>query len=42
VNNLVGIHYPERYRWLRENYQPVGHIAYSHLVYDLGRVRHPR
>jgi len=35
VNHLVGIFYPEKYRWLRENFEPVDHIAYSYLVYDI-------
>jgi hypothetical protein len=33
ANDLVGIHDPERYRWLRERVRPVGHIAYAHLVF---------
>lgn len=24
---------PEAYRWLRENFEPVGHIAYCYLIY---------
>jgi hypothetical protein len=35
VNNLVGIHAPDRYKWLRENYEPVDHIAYSYLVFEI-------
>lgn len=35
VNNLVGIHDPERYRWLRENYKPVDHIGYSYLIFEI-------
>jgi hypothetical protein len=35
VNNLVGIHAPERYQWLREGYEPVDHIAYSYLVFEI-------
>ena len=37
VNELVGITAtgPERYRWLRENFEPVDHIGYSYLVYDV-------
>ncbi|MDD4909210.1 MAG: glycosyltransferase family 39 protein [Candidatus Omnitrophica bacterium] len=35
INSLVGITQdPQKYRWLRENYEPVGHIAYSWLIYD--------
>ncbi|MGD9403372.1 MAG: glycosyltransferase family 39 protein [bacterium] len=39
VNNLVGTRDPERFRWLRENYEPVGHIAYSYLVFEVGTKR---
>lgn len=36
VNALVGINRsPEEYRWLREHFTPVDHIAYSILVYDV-------
>ena len=35
VNHLVGVYKPERYRWLREHFEPVGHIAYSYLVYEI-------
>ena len=36
VNALVGVNRnPEEYRWLREHFTPVGHIAYSFLVYDI-------
>jgi hypothetical protein len=33
ANDLVGLHRPERYRWLRERLRPVEHIAYAHLVF---------
>jgi hypothetical protein len=33
ANGLVGIFVPERFRWLREGFEPVGHVAYSHLLY---------
>jgi 4-amino-4-deoxy-L-arabinose transferase-like glycosyltransferase len=33
ANDLVGIHDPEKYRWLRESFRPVGHVAYSHLLF---------
>lgn len=33
VNGLVGIFEPERFRWLREGFEPVRHVAYSHLLY---------
>ena len=37
VNDLVGIRdtSPERYRWLRENFEPVEHVACSYLVYEI-------
>ena len=36
VNALVGVNRnPEEYRWLREHFTPVDHIAYSYLVYDV-------
>lgn len=35
ANQLVGIFDPERYRWLRENFAPVGHVAYSHLLFEV-------
>jgi hypothetical protein len=36
VNALVGVNRdPEEYRWLREHFVPVDHIAYSFLVYDV-------
>jgi hypothetical protein len=35
VNDLVGIGHPQRYKWLRERYKPVGHIAYAYLVFEI-------
>lgn len=35
ANHLVGMYDPEQYRWLREKYQPVDHIAYSWLIFDI-------
>lgn len=36
VNALVGVNRnPDEYRWLREHFSPVDHIAYSFLVYDV-------
>ena len=35
VNRLTGVFLPERYRWLRENFEPSGHVAYCWLVYDV-------
>jgi hypothetical protein len=43
VNALVGVNRnPEEYRWLREHFIPIDHIAYSFLVYDIPRERLPR
>jgi hypothetical protein len=33
ANDLVGILDPERYRWLREGFRPVAHVAYAHLLF---------
>lgn len=33
ANKLVGVHEPERYRWLRENFRPERHLGYSHLLF---------
>ena len=33
ANDLVGILDPERYRWLREGFTPLGHVAYAHLLF---------
>jgi hypothetical protein len=33
ANQLVGIFGTERYRWLRENFRPVDHVAYGHLLF---------
>ena len=35
ANWLVGVFAPEKFRWLRENFEPDGHIAYSYLVYRI-------
>jgi len=35
VNRLVGVFSPEKYRWLRENFEPGDHIAYSYLIYEV-------
>jgi hypothetical protein len=38
VNALVGVNRsPEEYKWLREHFAPVDHIAYSFLVYDVAK-----
>lgn len=36
VNRLTGVlGGPERYAWLRENFEPVGHMAYAYLIYEI-------
>ncbi len=35
VNLLTGVFQPERYRWLRENFEPVGSVAHTYLVYEI-------
>ena len=35
ANELVGIFKPEKYKWLRDNFRPVGHIAYSYLIFNV-------
>jgi Dolichyl-phosphate-mannose-protein mannosyltransferase len=43
VNALVGVNRdPEEYRWLREHFEPVDHIAYSFLVYDVPKEMLPQ
>jgi len=43
VNALVGLNWnPEEYRWLREHFTPVDHIAYSNLVYDVPKEMLPQ
>jgi hypothetical protein len=38
VNSLVGVSAPrERFAWLRDRFQPVDHIGYSWLIYDIPR-----
>jgi 4-amino-4-deoxy-L-arabinose transferase-like glycosyltransferase len=39
ATRLQGIFDRETYRILREEYDPVGHVGYAYLVYDLGRKR---
>jgi hypothetical protein len=41
ANQLVGVYDPERYRWLRENFEPIGHVAYSHLLFHVPPDRLP-
>jgi hypothetical protein len=43
VNALVGVNRsPEEYRWLREHFTPVDHIAYSFLVFDVPKEMLPQ
>jgi hypothetical protein len=35
VNDLVGVFDPEKYKWIRNRYKPVGHIAMSYLIYEI-------
>jgi hypothetical protein len=41
ASRLQGTYDPDRYRVLREEYDPVGHVGYAYLVYDLARNRRP-
>ena len=39
VNDLVGITIsPNKFAWLRENFEPIDTIAYTYLVYDISSV----
>ena len=33
ANDLVGIRDPERYLWLRQNFEPIDHVGYSVLLF---------
>jgi 4-amino-4-deoxy-L-arabinose transferase-like glycosyltransferase len=33
ANKYAGLRDVERYRWIRENFEPVGHVAHGHLVF---------
>jgi hypothetical protein len=35
ANKLVGVYEPQRYRWLRENFEPVDHVGYSYLLFHV-------
>jgi hypothetical protein len=35
ANKLTGVYEPERYRWLRENFEPVDHVGYSYLLFHV-------
>jgi hypothetical protein len=38
ANDLVGIFDAERFRWLREAFRPVRHVAYSYLLFYVDRL----
>ena len=33
VEYYVGLYFIEHFRWLRENFEPVDHVAHSHLLF---------
>jgi hypothetical protein len=33
VEFYVGLFFVERFRWLRENFEPIGHVAHGHLLF---------
>jgi hypothetical protein len=33
VEFYVGLFFQERFRWLRENFAPIGHVAHGHLLF---------
>jgi hypothetical protein len=35
VNKLTGVIDRGKYRWLKDNFEPVGHIGHSYLVYQI-------
>jgi 4-amino-4-deoxy-L-arabinose transferase-like glycosyltransferase len=37
INEYVGVVYPEKYRWARENFKPIGHVAHMFLLFDFTR-----
>jgi hypothetical protein len=39
ITTLTGVVNAKRYKWLRDNFQPVGHVAYSYLVFDVPESR---
>jgi hypothetical protein len=43
VNALVGVNRrPEEYKWLRDHFVPVEHIAHTYLVYDVPKAMLPQ
>jgi hypothetical protein len=39
ATTLTGVVNAKRYKWLRDNFEPVGHIAYSYLIFDVPEAR---
>lgn len=39
ANLLTGVFDPDRYAWLRDNFEPVGNLGYSYLLFDIGEKR---
>jgi hypothetical protein len=35
VTKLTGVVNSKRFKWLRENFEPIGHIAYCYLIFDV-------
>jgi dolichyl-phosphate-mannose-protein mannosyltransferase len=35
ANRLLGLFGSEQYRWLRENFRPVGHVGYAYLRFEV-------
>jgi len=33
VERYVGLFYVEQFRWLRDNFEPVDHVAHGHLLF---------
>ncbi len=31
--DLAGLRGAENFRWLRENFEPIGHVGYAHLLF---------
>jgi 4-amino-4-deoxy-L-arabinose transferase-like glycosyltransferase len=39
VTTLTGVVNSKRYQWLRDNFEPIGHIAYCYLIFDVPDAR---
>jgi 4-amino-4-deoxy-L-arabinose transferase-like glycosyltransferase len=35
VTKLTGVVNTKRFKWLRDNFEPIGHIAYCYLIFDV-------